>query len=332
VDWSGNGLVVLHSIARVMGWTPLGAAWAAPADAASGDFAAAAVKMLIGLAFVGVLWLTWRALVSWMLTTPEREARARNHVGLGWFTRMPANPAGAIAARSITYWLRDARYRVALVIVPIVPAIMVMILLVGGVSERVLVLLPVPIMCFFLAWSTVHNDIAFDNSAIWLHIASGVSGRADRIGRVVPAAALGAVIVLIGSPVCAWIAGDWLVLPSLVGVSGCVLLCGLGLSSIVSARFPYPTVRPGDSPFAQPQSSATAATGVQSLTVLAILGLSAPAIGLAVVGFSFGLWWHVAALCVGLVVGGVVLALGIVWGGRIFESRGPELLAFTLRN
>ena len=77
-------------------------------------------------------------------------------------------------------------------------------------------------------------------------------------------------------------------LPSLIGVSGCVLLCGLGLSSVMSVRFPYPTVRPGDSPFAQPQSSATAATWMQSLTVLAILALVTPSVVLAFLGFEFG--------------------------------------------
>jgi ABC-2 type transport system permease protein len=110
------------------------------------------------------------------------------------------------------------------------------------------------------------------------------------------------------------------------------LLSGLGLSSIMSARFPYPTVRPGDSPFAQPQSSATAATWMQSLTVFAILALAAPAVILAFLGFGFGPFWHFASLCAGLLIGSIVLVLGIAFGGRMFEARGPELLAFTLRN
>jgi hypothetical protein len=32
------------------------------------------------------------------------------------------------------------------------------------------------------------------------------------------------------------------------------------------------------------------------------------------------------------VIGLAVLVIGIGWGGRMFESRGPELLAFALRN
>jgi ABC-2 type transport system permease protein len=267
-----------------------------------------------------------------MLTTPQREPGIRDYAGLGWFGRLPDTPVGVIAARSITYWLRDARYRVALVIVPIVPTIMILILLVGGVPSRILVLLPVPIMCFFLAWSTVHNDVAYDNSAIWLHLAASTPGWADRVGRLVPALLVGILVIAMGAPVCAALADDWAMLPSLIGVSGCVLLCGLGLSSIMSARFPYPTVRPGDSPFAQPQSSATAATWMQSLTVFVIVALSAPAGILAVLGLGFGPLWHVGSLFAGLIIGVAVFVLGVVWGGRLFEARGPELLAFTLRN
>ena len=36
VDWSREGISVLTKIADVVGWTPLGAAWSAPADAAVG--------------------------------------------------------------------------------------------------------------------------------------------------------------------------------------------------------------------------------------------------------------------------------------------------------
>jgi ABC-2 type transport system permease protein len=163
-------------------------------------------------------------------------------------------------------------------------------------------------------------------------VVASIPGWADRVGRLIPALALGILVIGIGAPVCAILAGDWSMLPSLIGVSVCVLLCGLGLSSIMSVRFPYPTVRPGDSPFAQPQSSATAATWMQSLTVLAIMALVTPSVILAFLGIEFGALWHFASLGAGIVIGLAVLVIGIAWGGRMFESRGPELLAFALRN
>ena len=42
----------------------------------------------------------------------------------------------------------------------------------------------------FLGWS-LHNDVAYDRTAIWLHVASGVRGVADRVGRLVPVLIVG---------------------------------------------------------------------------------------------------------------------------------------------
>jgi ABC-2 type transport system permease protein len=331
IDWAKNGLTVLGSIARVAGWTPLGAAWAAPAAAASGHVGEAVLKLLIAVVFAGLLAVVWRHLVARMLVTPQRLSRERSYTGLGWFERMPDSPGGAVASRSITYWIRDARYHTTLVAIPAAPVIFVIVLAVAGVPLHALALLPLPVMCLFLSWSS-HNDIAYDNTAIWLHVASNTSGRADRLGRLVPSLLLGVPLIIIGAPLSALWFGDLAVLPSLVGVSACILLAGLGLSSVISARFPYPAVRPGDSPFAQPQASGTAAGLIQSLAFFFALLIAVPPAVLAGLGLAFGIWWALGALVLGIALGLAGLLLGVRWGGRIFDARAPELLAFTLRN
>jgi ABC-2 type transport system permease protein len=143
---------------------------------------------------------------------------------------------------------------------------------------------------------------------------------------------LGVPLVLIGSPICASLFGDWTVLPSLLGISSCILLVGLGLSSVMSARFPYPAVRPGDGPFMQPQSSGTVAAIAQSVSFFAIIVLALPVAAFAWLGFEFGVEWHFVALAAGLAIGCVAFFGGLHWGGRIFDKRAPELLAFMLRN
>ena len=331
VDWGAEGLRLLSSVAGVVGWTPLGAVWSAPAEAAAGAPGLAILKALIGIAFALLLWVAWRALVGWMLVTPQREARRKSYAGLGWFRLVPDTPAGAIAARSLTYWRRDARYHTSLVAIPIAPIIFVVALAVAGVPWNILALIPVPAMCLFLSWS-VHNDVAYDNTAIWLHLASDTDGRADRVGRLVPALMIGIPLVIIGAPICAWLFGDWAVLPSLIGVSFCLLFAGLGLSSVISARFPYPAVRPGDSPFAQPQASGTAAGLIQSLSFFAAIVVTLPPLGLAALGLALGGAWNFGALVLGLLFGIAGLYFGVLWGGAIFKRRAPELLAFTLRN
>ncbi|MBC7402522.1 MAG: ABC transporter permease [Microbacteriaceae bacterium] len=332
VDWDRVGLGAIKPVADVAGWTPLGVAWSAPAEAASGNGGVAMLKILIAIVVVGLLWLAWRTLVGWLLVAPQRRERVSNHGGLGWFGRLPDSPAGAIAARSITYWIRDRRYHTALLAVPTAPLLFVIVLAVAGVPGSVLALIPVPVMCLFLAWM-MHNDVAHDSSAVWLHLASNTSGWADRLGRLAPALVIGIPVIAIGSPIAAAISGAEGALPSLIGVSSSLLFAGLGLSSVLSARFPYPSVRPGDNPFAQPQASGTGAGLIQSVSFLATLALSLPALLFALQGsFHPGVGgWPLASLLVGAGMGVAILTLGVLWGGLIFTRRAPELLAFTLR-
>ena len=62
-----------------------------------------------------------------------------------------------------------------------------------------------------------------------------------------------------------------------------------------------------------------------------MLALTAPTVAFAVFGIMDGGAWHVGALLLGIGTGIVALAGGIHLGGRVFEARGPELLAFTAR-
>ncbi len=135
--------------------------------------------------------------------------------------------------------------------------------------------MPVPIMALFLGW-LVHNDTAYDNTAIWLHLASATTGRADRLGRVVPPLVVGVPLLVIAAILSAAVYGSGRILPALLGVGLGVLFTGLGLSSVGSARFPYPAVRPGDSPFAAPQSVGTASSLIQSLSFLVTIILASP--------------------------------------------------------
>ncbi|CAN5230993.1 hypothetical protein BH11ACT4_BH11ACT4_11800 [soil metagenome] len=331
LDWQASGLPIVRRIAAVLGWTPLGAVWSIPADAANDNAGGILPHLLIAVGFLALLWFAWRFVVSIMLVTQPREATSRRYTGLGWFERMPASPTGVIAARSLTYWSRDARYRVALVVIPIVPVIMVAALVVGGVPWSFIAWIPVPVMALFLGWSP-HNDLAYDSTAFWTHVSANTSGRADRWGRLVPALFLGVPLVVIGSVVTVAISGQWETLPALIGLAGCILLVGLGISSIVSAGFPYPVVRPGDSPFAQPQAAGTAGSVVQSLSFFATAISATPVVLIALLLGSSSPSWYYIALAVGLAIGLLVLVFGVRIGGYIVNRRAPELLAFTLQN
>ena len=329
-DWRAQGLPVMRRIATIASWTPFGAAWSAPGDAAVGRVDLAWLKLAIAAVFLVLLWVAWRALVALMLVRPQREATARYYMGLGWFERLPATPLGVIAARSLSYWGRDARYRVSLAVIPVVPIIMVLALLIGGVPAGIIVWIPVPIMCLFLGW-TVHNDIAYDSTAFWAHVSADTKGTDDRWGRIVPALFLGIPLVLVGSFASVIVVGEYSILPGLVGLSLCVLFVALGISSVISAGFPYPAVHPGDSPFAQPQAAGTAGSVIQSLSFFLTIVLASPVVILVFLNPTLASVQYLG-LGLGAVIGIGVLVGGVAWGGHIVDRRAPELLAFTLQN
>lgn len=332
LNWGAAASSLALSLALMLSFTPLGAAWAIPAAAANGDTGGAFLCFLIAVVTVAVLWFLWRALVTVMLAAPRRETdEVAQPAALGWFGSLPSTPAGSIAARSLTYWSRDPRYFVPLVIVPIVPILLAIPLVVVGFPLQQYALVPLPIMCLFLGFA-IHNDVALDNTAIWLHIVSGKRGFADRLGRTAPVLLIGLPLIGIGSVVTIFLAGDPTVLPSLLGVSTCLLLAPVGLAGLISARFPYAATRPGESPFTQPQTTGSTSVFVQVGTVVGTLVLAAPALVWAVQAIVFGqselhwsaLWW-------GVTTGVVVFLLGSFAGGAVFNRRGPEILASSVR-
>ncbi len=328
-DFGPTGAHDAAVLAGVLGWTPLAASWAAPATVAAGS-AAGLGQFLVAVATVGLLALAWRSLVATTLVTPARHGRLQSYAGLGWFGRLPARPGWAIAARSLTYWARDVRYRVSILVVPITPVVILLVLGFVGVPGRYLALMPVPIVALFLGWVS-HNDIAYDSTAIWLHVAAGVRGGADRFGRLLPVLAVGTPLLIVGSIVAAALYGDGAAVWGQLGVSGCLYLTGMGLGSVSSARLPYPVPQPGSSPFQQPNSSSGLTAAVQSITFLGQFLPAIPAIVLALLGLVDGDGWFVASFVVGIALGGVVFWLGFTLGARVFERRGPEILAAAVR-
>jgi ABC-2 type transport system permease protein len=316
IDWGGSGLRSLHRVADWLSWTPLGAVWAAPADAALGQWGTPILKLVIAVAFVAVVWIAWQFLVAAMLVRPDRTADTHTSVGLGWFGALPHGAAGAVAARSLTYWGRDGRYWVSLVMIPLVPIVAVVALMIAGVSGEIAALLPLPLICLFLGWA-VHNDIAYDSTAVWLHIVSGTRGVADRVGRLAPVLLIGIPLIAVGSVLTVIFYGDWRALPGVIGVSSALLLIGLGLSSATSALMPYPATKPNDTAFAQPQITGGASAAIQSFSFIAILILASPVIALGVLGIVDSPKWFEQTLLLGLALGIVVLIGGIFAGAAV---------------
>ena len=311
----------LASVADTLALTPLGAAWAV----ADPDAANSGVSLAIAVATLVVLWLSWAWLANRLLTGEIRSTPGHDRAGLGWFGLMPGTPGGAIAARSMLYWLHDRRYLMNVVIVPIAAAIAVVPLLVAGVPFAIAILVPVTLAALFLGWLP-HDDVAYDSTAVWMHVASNVHGVSDRLGRLAPILLFGTPILAIGLLFSVAAHGEWAVLPAMIGLCSALYLSGLGLSSIASVVAPYAVTRPGDSPFHQPQRTGSSGVIAQGLVLLGAIAASLPAL----------LWtWRAVsgeddaampALGLGVGIGLTVFIGGIAIGGALFRRRGGRLL------
>jgi ABC-2 type transport system permease protein len=319
------------AIADTLSALPLGAFWRLPMH--DGDDVLVRHDLGLGALTIAGLALLWILSLAYSLRPTRRIPRERAALVPGWFRRMPSTPTGAIAARSFSYWRRDPRYQAALAVLPVVPVVTLLACYVAGIPLSVSALIPLPLVVLLLGWATLHNDVAYDSTAVWAHLAAQTRGVHDRVGRMLPVLAMGLPTVIVGTIVTAWAHGDWMVAPAVFGVSIALLLGGIGVSSVISARVPYPATRPGDAPFQQPLVEGASGADIQAGSILLILLVAAPAIT-ATVFEVLGVAgpWNWIALATGLFAGLTVLVLGIRVGGASFDRRAPELLEFAVRH
>jgi ABC-2 type transport system permease protein len=318
---------LLLRIADVLGWTPLGLAWSAPADIVDGAIGSGVLRLALAVGFLGVALLGWNYLLRGALENPAGASdgsAATRDTGLGWFGRLPGTPTGAVAARSITSWFRDPRYVTSGALMLLMPFALLVPSLTG--EGGVWSLAMAPASGFLLGWS-MHNDIAYDGTAFWGHLATAVSGRADRLGRLAPTAILASVLLPGLATLGSSLTGRWSLWPALFGVALGFLLTGFGVASVMSAYKPYPVPAAGENPFGAPPGSSALTMVVQAVAGAAVFTLNLPLVGLGIVAFLGKVWMGWLCLGLAVVLGSAVLVFGTWWGGAIYERRAPELLA-----
>jgi ABC-2 type transport system permease protein len=324
--WDGEVPASLISLTGVISLTPLGAAPGALFQAP--ESSTAWLIGLIAVVTLAGLWVVWEWLVRRLLTTTERPVAARERTGLGWFALLPSTAFGAIASRSLVYWRRDRRYIVNVIVVPVAGVLTVLPLLVAGVPLEIAALVPVPVMALFFGWLP-HNDVAYDSTALWTHVASGVRGLPDRLGRLVPVLLVSIPVLAIAVPLTLLVIDDWHLLLPLIGLGSSLLLSALGLSSIVSVVAPYAVSRPGDSPFQQPQRPTSRGAYGPAVAFLGAILVSGPVIWLFASNLLSGEEQAMATFWAGLGTGVGVFVIGAVVGGLIFERSGERLMEFV---
>jgi len=326
VDGVRGSAEYLPALARTVSWTPFGAPWSLGGDLAAGDVVAAAVKVLISVATIVALLFCWHLLLQRALVTPPYSGGSAKKGGkLGLFGLLPGTPAGAVAARALIYWFKDPRYAASLVIVPMFP---VLFFFAGSQSGGYgLLMILGPLTAFTMAWS-ICADVSYDNTAFALHLAAGVRGLDDRLGRALACLAISLPVVLLFTVAPLFVTGDWHWLPNLLGLSLGTLFTGLGLASVISARYNIAVPLPGDSPFKKPPGNVAQTLAVQAVGMGLLALLLVPELALvAVQAFSGGPEAGWINLAVGPLLGLVLFVLGVRLGGKWLDARGPEMFA-----
>ena len=263
---------------------------------------------------------------------------------LPWHRRLEGimpSPAAAVAARCLRYWRADPRYLVQAISLAITPVLLAVIIALGRTSivdagetaslapgRAPAVLLAAPVLTALLSGWGLHNDLAFDSTALWTQVSASVRGRDDRLGRIVAAALwqtpVIAVLALGGG---AW-TGLWRALPAVGGLSAALYGCALAWSSLTGVLLPYEVNAPGDSPMKSRTSGTVLIAVLVQMVGMGVIGLAAAPViaGFAVMALAGAWGWGWPFLAAGVLWGAGATWAGIAVGGRLLDSRGVRIL------
>jgi ABC-2 type transport system permease protein len=326
----------LAAIARVVGWTPLGAPYTLGSDVAAGRGWAVAPKLLMVVAAIGLLLLWWsRSLESAMLgSTGAAKVRTRTgSVGspvdqlippiLRW---LPRSRFGALVAREVLSWWRETRRRASLITFTVVGVFLPALTGIGaaGMPEATGVLVFIGV----LAAISLANQFGFDGNAYGANVVAGVPGRVEVHSRALGFSVYLLPLTVVIAVLVGLVTGAPSGIPALLGTLAAAYGTGLAvvLPTSVIAAYAMPDTL---NPFAI-SSGAGVTKGMLSLAalLLACLGTVPVLIAAWLIGGPW-VWW---GLPIGLSWGAGMYALGARLAGALLDRRMPELLAAVTPN
>lgn len=335
----------LARVAEVIGWTPLSAAHTIGYEVGAGRPVAALAKLLITVAaVVGLLWWWSRNLESAMLGASGASAPRQGTAPEGpveqlyprLLRRLPTTASGAIVARELRYWWRDAKRRSNVITIAVIGVLMPVILSVtggrGGIinPDSPVLMSLAPLFVGAFAASVLANQFGFDGSSYATHLTVGVPGQVELRARALAYSVVIVPMLLLVGVVLAVVSGDALVAPAAWGA----LLAGYGVGLVVNtylsvlAAYALPE---GSNPFAISSGSGVGKSLLALLGLVATYAACTPLVVAAVLFGDSGLWpW--LALPVGAGYGAVAAWLGTYLAGDVLDHRTPELLSAVTPN
>ena len=319
------------SFCAVSAFTPLSAAMALPLDAINGNWLALVIRFLICVVTIAACFAisVFCAKLEPKLLRGEQKTVVKTK-GIGFFAAVPDNIVGAIIARIISVMRRDMR-QLFLLIAPLF-----MLVVAGGTSFNAKGFGSIAqdigvsgwmIYAAMLMGMVVGNNIAYDGTAFTMHAIIGVKGLHDRLAHAIVWSVICAVyFAILGIGVYAFLFFvanvqqnmNAVMFQTLSPIGVAFATIGIGLISSCIAMYPVASI---EKPFSRPQGSAGgrsfAAIGFSLLSVVCMIPSIAAVIAFVVINTNL-LW----IACILFVVNGfVVLAVGVIIGGKVMDKR-----------
>lgn len=342
----------LTTVAAVLGWTPLAAPYTAGIEMAAGRPVAAVAKLAIAAGtLVALLWWWSRsvesAMVSALTSTPRRGQRPVSGGPVAQLfprrvVRLPATAAGALVARELRYWWRDARRRASLITAGVIGLLIPVVVTTGVIAmvadpERAALapestsLTAVYVAVLFVSGVTASglaNQFGYDGTSYASHVVAAVPGRLELQARGAAHALLAVPLLLLVGAVVAAVRTDLAAAPAVWGVAFAGYGCALAAYQWLSVAAPY-ALRDGATPAAvsgaTTGSGAAAGKSMLAMGAIAVAGVAAAPV--LVVALLLGEAWPWLALPIGSGYGVAVAMTGHRAVGRLLDRRSPEILA-----
>lgn len=366
-----SGFIVTGTVAYVMkhfdqlvpylswlGYTPFGAAFAAPLNVAAGNWGQAALCLLLALVYAVAAWFLWGYLLGKSMrnvNAQKNQGRAKALISgnIGVFAKFPATPAGAVVARTVHSYLKDPRLSVSAVMCAMMFVVMGILapmfsngmlthfgaysIQVGAAANTAGVDAIFNFWVYFASILTGYYmmySVSYDSTAFSLHVLAPLRGRDDRLGRALGYSMLMVPVVLVMTLVICIINGHIELYPAALMHQLGAYAAAVGVSLFADTFISVPAPPPGANPFKNSkQSDGIAKQLLVIVNMLVCMVFSLPAF-ICVAIYMFGSH-NVMMLWLGgilqLAIGVTVVALGIVFGGKSYDRRSSAMLQRVAR-
>jgi ABC-2 type transport system permease protein len=352
-SWASTGhghLRSFTSAAEWLAWTPLGAPYALPFDAALGRWDLVAIRFAtVAVAIALLLWWWSTTLESAMFGgSGDGPARTTGHVSVGPvrglfppLLRPLLRPSrfAAIVARESRFWWRDPRRRASLVLILVASIVVPMALNVaetaghGQMAAATAAAVPLTFtvtMAGSLGGMLLANQFAFDGNAYAAHLLASVPGRVELRARAIAVALVALPVLSVGVVLVTVVSATETQLPADLGTMVAAFGAAVAAAGYLSVLAPY-SLPDTSNPFALNNSGGSVKGLFVFAALLGTLILSAPmTIAANLLTSVPGERWLVLVL--GLAYGVAVVGVGTAMAGDVLDRRGPQvLLAVTPR-